>query len=70
MKRKLKYYGGSGFPYAHASGKYEIRYGDDKVKNFTSFVNAFHFYSDLTVEKAFWDLTITPELIDAYTYQP
>lgn len=72
MEKKLEYYGGNGFGSVCVPGEYEIKYGendsDQNSKEFTDFDEAKKFYDSLKCEKAFWDQTRIPELIDARVY--
>lgn len=63
----LSYYGGQGYGYSPEIGRFEIRHGEDAVE-FTSLRDAIFVYEALSGEKALWDLTTIPELLDAYHF--
>jgi len=70
MKNNLKYYGGSGFDSDDLKipGIYIIKFDDIEIK-FTDLNQALIFYGNIDEEKAFFDVTEQPELIDAW-YDP
>jgi hypothetical protein len=66
MSKKLKYYGGQGYGYSKETGKFEVK---AKVnKTFDRLSEAKAYYESLNEEKAIWDLTTIPELIECHTY--
>ena len=64
--KKLKYYGGQGFTYSSENGKFEVR--GKKTRKFTSLSEAIKYYESLNEEKAIWDVTSFPELLECYTF--
>lgn len=69
MAKKLKYYGGNGFDtIINDKGHFTVKMDEDLDKEFTDLTEAKKFYDSLNEEKAFWDDTTIPELIDCWTY--
>lgn len=66
MKNRLKYYGGQGYGYSNENGNFEVDASDSK--EFTSLSEAKGYYESLNEEKAIWDVTNIPELIEAHCY--
>jgi hypothetical protein len=66
LNKKLKHYGGQGYEYSKENGKFEVRAKETKV--FYILSEAKKYYENLNEEKAIWDLTRLPELIDCHTY--
>lgn len=64
---KLKYYGGNGFHTCRVPGNYRV-VSDELDIQFTDLNEAKEYYKSLKGEKAFWDVTVCPQLIDAYFY--
>lgn len=64
MKDKLVYYGGNGFGECDETGVFTVCFSKE-TKEFNRLNEAKKFYDSLDEEKAFWDLTRIPELIDA-----
>jgi hypothetical protein len=64
MKNNLKYFGGSGFEGLKENGKYEVKC--KITKQFSKLSEAKKYYESLNEEKAFWDITNMPELIEAF----
>jgi len=62
--KKLTNIGGQGYSYSNEDGKFEV-IGND-VKVFTKLSEAKKYYNSLRVEKAIWDLTSIPELLEAH----
>ena len=62
---KLKYYGGNGYDYAKENGIFEVRAKD--TKTFTELLKAREYYDSLNEDKAIWDLTNIPELLECHT---
>lgn len=67
MGKKLKYYGGQGYGYSKEIGKFEVKASTNKM--FDRLSEAKKYYESLNEEKAIWDLTTIPELIESHTYQ-
>lgn len=66
---ELQYYGGNGWDSCHTEGKFCVKHGDDfdfQEIEFTDLSEAKKFYDSINTEKAFWDYTTIPELIDAW----
>jgi hypothetical protein len=64
--KKLKYYGGQGFEYSNENGKFEVK--ANKTKQFTKLSEAKKYYESLNEEKAIWDTTTIPELLECYIF--
>lgn len=64
--KKLKYYGGQGFDYSNENGKFEVK--ANEVKQFTKLSEAKKYYESLNEEKAIWDITTIPELLECHTF--
>lgn len=54
---------GDGFKYVPYFGKFLIKY-DESEKEFNFILDALKFYNSIVSDKAFWDCTKLPELID------
>lgn len=65
MKKKLKYYGGSGFLNVPENGIFIVDSKDKKTFNKLS--EAIKYYKSINDEKAIWDITNTPELLECHT---
>ena len=55
---------GHGFSYVRVIGKFEVKYNSDS-KFFDNFNQAKSFYESLNGEKAIWDITTIPELLES-----
>ena len=58
---------GDGFEYVPYFGKFLIKYDeseDESEKEFNFILDALKFYNSIVSDKAFWDCTKIPELID------
>lgn len=69
---QLEYYGGDGIESVFSdNGKFEVHFGGDKnnIRVFVSLKEAKRFYDSLNEEKALWDVTRIPELLEAHTLQ-
>jgi len=66
MKKKLKYYGGQGLCYSPNIGKFQVK--TTKVKEFDKLREAVDYYNSLHEEKALWDVTTIPELLECHCY--
>jgi hypothetical protein len=63
--KKLQLYVGDGYDYSAENGKYEV---EAKVtKEFTKLSEARAYYESLNEEKAIWDITTIPELLECHT---
>lgn len=67
MKKKLKFNSGQGFYYASENGVFEVKAKIDK--KFTSLSEARKYYESLNEEKAIWDMTLIPQLLECHTYE-
>lgn len=67
MARHLEYYGGNGFGVSNDTGFFVV-HSDIGPKTFTNFLQAKQYYDSIEGEKAFWDTTRIPELIDAWHF--
>ena len=54
---------GDGFEYVPYFGKFLIKY-DESEKEFDFILDALKFYNSIATDKAFWDCSKLPELID------
>lgn len=63
---KLKNYGGQGYGFSKEIGKFEVK--AKETKEFNKLSEARSYYDSLNEEKAIWDLTKIPELLDCHTY--
>jgi len=66
MRKKLKDYGGQGYGYSEEIGKFEVKAKDNKT--FDKLSEAKRYYESLNEEKAIWDITSIPELIECHAY--
>lgn len=66
MSKKLKYYGGQGYGCSKEIGKFEVKAKANKT--FDRLSEAKKHYESLNEEKAIWDATTIPELIECHTY--
>lgn len=66
MSKKLKYYDGQGYSYSKENGKFEVKANQNK--KFNNLSEAKEYYESLNEEKAIWDVTTIPELIECHTY--
>ena len=64
--KKLKYYGGQGWAYSKEIGQFEVK--AKETKRFDRLSKAREYYENLNEEKAIWDITTIPELIECHTY--
>jgi hypothetical protein len=64
MKMELKYYGGEGYLYSKEIGKFEVKAKENK--EFTRLSEAKKYYESLNEEKAIWDITNVPELLECH----
>lgn len=67
---KLEYYGGEGVESVfNDKGNFEVKFGGDKnmIRVFVSLKEAKRFYDSLNEEKALWDMTRAPELLECHT---
>ena len=63
---KLEHYGGQGYSYSQEIGKYEVR-TNQGTREFTRLSEARAYFDSLKdEERAIWDITTIPELMDAY----
>ena len=60
---KLEYYGGQGYGYSKEIGKFQVT--TDKTVDFNRLSEAIKYYESLNEEKSIWDVTHSPELLDA-----
>lgn len=60
----LEHYGGDGF-HSRETGKFTVA-SEGSLREFTSMSEARRYYDSLEGEKAFWDNTGCPELLDAW----
>jgi hypothetical protein len=67
MKKKLKFNSGQGFSYASENGVFEVKATIDK--KFTKLSEARKYYESLNEEKAIWDMTLIPRLLECHTYE-
>ena len=58
---------GSGWGYCNSKGIFEVKWSNNKVK-FTDLKDAKKFYESIKEDKAFWDVTRLPELIEYIEY--
>lgn len=64
--KKLKYYSGQGYDYSTENGKFEVK--AKETKQFTKLSEAKKYYESLNEEKAIWDITTIPELLECHTF--
>lgn len=64
--KQLKYYGGNGFANFNEHGKFEIK--ANQITKFNKLSEAKKYYDSLNEEKAIWNITLIPELIDCQVY--
>jgi hypothetical protein len=65
MNEKLEYYGGDGYGAVKEEGVFEVK--ATETKTFTSLSKAREYYDSLIDDKALWDITSLPELLEAHT---
>jgi hypothetical protein len=63
--KKLELYGGDGYDYSAENGKYKVK--ATVTKEFTKLSEARAYYESLNEEKAIWDITTIPELLECHT---
>lgn len=67
---KLKNYGGQGTQgYLRRQGDFVVKYGsgkEDREKHFDSLEDAEKFFNGLHDQKALWDVTGIPELLECF----
>jgi len=68
MSKKLKYYGGQGYGYSKEIGKFKVKAKAKDNKTFDKLSEAKRYYESLNEEKAIWDVTTIPKLIECHTY--
>lgn len=61
---KLKYYGGQGFGYSYEIGEYKVKATEER--HFTKLSEAKAYYESLNEEKAIWDISGAPELLECH----
>jgi hypothetical protein len=61
---KLNLYGGQGYDYSNEIGLFEVKAKQNKT--FTSLKEAKKYYESLNENKAIWDITKIPELIECH----
>ena len=66
MNKKLIYGWGDGFDFSTENGLFEVK--AKKIKQFSKLSQARQYYDSLNEEKAIWDLTRIPELLECHTY--
>ena len=64
--KKLKYYGGQGYDYSNEIGKFVVK--ANETKQFTNLSKAKEYYESLNEEKAIWDISTIPELLEGHTF--
>ena len=62
--KKLNFLCGNGYDYSNENGMFEVRASE--TKQFTKLSEAKKYYESLNEEKAIWDLTTIPELIECH----
>lgn len=67
MQKELKYYGGQGYDYSNENGKFEVK--AKEVKVFSKLSDAVKYYESLNEDKAIWNITRIPELLECHTYE-
>lgn len=67
MKKKLKYYGGSGWEQCTSKGPFEVK-KDKETKTFSDLKEAVEYYNNIDEEKSLWDVSSWPELLECHTY--
>jgi len=65
---KLKHLSGDGFEHFNEDGKFEVKSKGNEIKEFNKLSEAKKYYDSLNEEKAIWDITLIPELIDCQVY--
>lgn len=65
--KKLKYYGGQGYDYSKENGKFKVKVGGKQIL-FTKLSEAKKYYESLNQEKAIWDVSGMPELLECHTF--
>ena len=68
MNKKLVDYGGQGFRFSKENGKFEVK-ATSTIKIFTKLSEARNYYDSLNEEKAIWDITGMPELLDCQVFE-
>lgn len=65
---KLEYYGGSGYGGVPEKGTFQVKTGLSLANRiFNNLSKAREYYDKLNIEKALWDLTRIPELLECHT---
>jgi hypothetical protein len=57
-------YGGQGYSYSNEVGNFEVKAKENK--EFTRLSEAKKYYESLNEEKAIWDITNVPELLECH----
>lgn len=65
--KKLVYYGGQGYDYSNENGLFEVKATINKT--FITLSEAKEYYDSLNEEKAIWDISFIPELLDCYVFE-
>lgn len=68
MKKPLLYYGGQGYAYTDEIGTFEVKIGEIETKKFSKLSEARLYYDSINEEKAMWDMTKIPKLLEAHTF--
>lgn len=66
-KKKLVSVSGQGYDYSPEIGIFEV--SGSIVKQFTKLSEAIEYYESLYEEKAIWDITTIPELLDCAVFE-
>jgi hypothetical protein len=66
MSKKLKYCGGEGYKYSNEIGKFKVVSKTNKT--FDKLSEAKKYYQSLNEEKAIWDISAIPELLECHSY--
>jgi len=64
--KKLKFIAGDGYFYSNEIGKFEVK--AKEIKIFNKLSEARKYYDSLNEEKAIWDITRMPELLEYHNF--
>ena len=65
--KQLEFISGQGYDYSKENGNFEVKYGNE-YKIFIHLSEAKKFYESLNEEKAIWDITTIPELLECHVF--
>jgi hypothetical protein len=67
MNKKLQFNSGQGYGDSEENGRFIVKHSD-KETEFDKLSEAREFYDSINEEKAIWDMTKIPELLECHSY--